>query len=409
MQKSVLRKYANLLIRKGLNVQPGQVVEIRASLDQPEFIKMCVEEAYKAKASDVIVTFNYQPIDKIVMNKSKFANLKDFNFRIKGIWDYREKMLPCMLYIESDDPDGLKGMNQEKAAKVHQELYKFIKPIRNRMENKYQWCIAAVPGVNWARKMFPNVSKHQAVENLWKAILEVSRVTLDPIKAWELHNKDLQARCAYLNNLNLDYLHYESKESGTNFTVWMNENVIWEGGSEVSLGNGIEYNPNIPSEECFTSPLKGKAEGIVYSSKPLSYNGQVIDKFSVRFEKGRVVEYHAEQNEELLGHIINMDEGAHYLGECALIPFDSPISNSGLLFYSTLFDENASCHLALGHGFTNLYKGYENFTQEELHAKGINDSITHVDFMIGTKDFEITGHTRDGKDIKIFTKGNWAF
>jgi aminopeptidase len=409
MKKSILRKYANLLVCKGINVQPGQYVEILASLDQPEFVQMCVEEAYKRKAALVQVRWSYQPIKKIVVNKTKEKILSQYDSETEIIWRNRRDRLSCMLYILSDDPDGLKGINQEKLQSSTQAMMKYVKPIRNEMENKYQWCIAAVPSVAWARKIFPSETKTQAVNKLWDAILYASRVTLDPIKAWEDHNADLKKRCDYLNSLNLEYLHYTSKSNGTNLRVGMHPEALWCGGSEFALGSNIEFNPNIPSEECFTSPLKGKAEGIVHSAKPLSYNGEIIDNFWIEFKDGKASNWHAEVNNDLLTKIITMDEGAAYLGETALIPFDSPISNSGLLFYNTLFDENASCHLAIGHGFTNVIKDYEKFTQKELIDKGINDSITHVDFMIGTKDFEIVGHTRDGKDVQIFKNGNWAF
>ena len=247
-----------------------------------------------------------------------------------------------------------------------------------------------------------------AIEKRWEAILTTSRVTDDPISAWEAHNADLGKRCDYLNSLQLTKLIYKA-DNGTDLTVGVSPDILFMGGGEHALGSGIYFNPNIPSEEIFTSPIRGEADGIVYSSKPLAYNGALIDNFSVRFENGRAVEVKAEKNEDVLRELIGMDEGAAYLGECALVPYTSPIRESGILFYNTLFDENAACHLALGRGFTNLYRGYESMTEEQIHEKGINDSIVHEDFMIGTADLSITGITKDGREVKIFERGEWAF
>ena len=211
-----------------------------------------------------------------------------------------------------------------------------------------------------------------------------------------------------MNSLNLDYLHYESK-NGTNFKVWLNEKALWIAGGERIRHSGVYFNPNIPTEECFTTPISGKAEGIVYSSKPLSYNGELIENFSIRFKDGKAVEVKAEKGQNLLEEMIKMDEGACKLGEVALVPYDSPINNTGLLFFNTLYDENAACHLALGLGFGNTIKDFEKYSNKELREMGVNDSGIHVDFMIGTKDLSITGYTRDGKKVQIFKEGNWAF
>jgi aminopeptidase len=312
------------------------------------------------------------------------------------------------LFIESADPDGMNGVDQEKMSKVRRALYPQLKPFRQAIENKHQWCIAAVPGNAWAKKVFPELSPAKAEEKLWNTILYTARADgKSPIKAWKEHNADLQKRCAYLNDLGLQYLEYKSS-NGTDFKVELIEDGRFCGGCEKTL-KGRVFNPNIPSEEVFTSPKAGCAEGIVYSTKPLSYRGQLIDNFSLRFENGKVVEVKAQQGEELLKEMVAMDEGASMLGECALIPYDSPISKSGVLFYNTLFDENASCHLAVGRGFNDCLKGFEKLSNEECKQKGINDSMIHVDFMIGTKDMSITGITKDGKRVPIFRDGNWAF
>lgn len=407
MKKTVLREYAKLIVRRGVNVQKGQEVLIRAGLDQPEFVAMVVEEAYKAKAKKVTVQWEYQPLDKLHYRYRSLKTLGTVEEWEKARQEHYCETLPCRIYLESDDPDGLKGINMEKVSKARQMQYPILKPYRDRRENKDQWCIAAVPGAAWAKKVFPGMRTSTAMEKLWEAILTTSRVTDDPVKAWDAHNADLQGRCDYLNSLHIRSLHYTA-ENGTDLTVGMIPEARWCGGGETSL-QGIFFNPNIPTEECFISPMRGQAEGIVYASKPLSYRGQLIENFSVRFENGKVVEVKAEKGEELLKTMVSMDEGAAYLGECALVPQKSPISESGLLFYNTLFDENAACHLALGMGFADTIRDFQNKTLDECRALGVNDSMIHEDFMIGCDSMNIDAICEDGKVVPIFRGGNWAF
>ena len=407
MKKTILRKYARLIAECGANVQKGQEVFINAGLDQPEFVKMLVEECYKLGASRVVVDFDYAPLQKIHVKYCDVETLGSLTNYQKARWEHYVEKLPCRIYLDSDDPDGLKGIDQNKMLKAQQMRYPLIKGYRDEMDNKYQWCIAAVPGADWAKKVFPGLTTHQAIEKMWEAILFTSRVTDDPVKAWKDHNADLAARCKYLNSLGIEELHYTAG-NGTNFTVGMIPEAEFKGGGDPSLQK-IFFNPNIPTEECFISPMKGKAEGLVVASMPLSREGQLIENFSIRFENGKAVEWHAEKNEQLLTNMLTSDEGASYLGECALVPYDSPIRNSGILFYNTLFDENAACHLAVGAGFADTIKGFEEKTLEECRALGINDSMIHVDFMIGTKDLNIDAKTRDGKTVPVFRNGNWAF
>lgn len=408
MKKTVMQKYAKLIARKGINVKKGQEVIVSASLDQPEFVKMVVEECYRAGASKVTVEWSFQPITKLHYRYRSLKTLSTFEkWEIEKL-EHKCETLPATIYIESDDPDGLKGIDQAKVSKASQAKYPIIKPYHDKMDNKYQWCIAAVPGEAWAKKVFPGERTSKAVEKLWNAILYTSRADGDdPVKAWEEHNADLKTRFEYLNSLGIESLHYTAS-NGTDFTVGLIPDALFMGGSELTL-DGREFNPNIPSEEVFTSPMKGNAEGIVYATRPLSYRGELIENFSVRFEGGKAVEVHAEKGEDLLKQMISMDENAAYLGECALVPFDSPIRNSEITFYNTLFDENACCHLAFGRGFENCIKDFDKYTLEECRQKGINDSLIHVDFMIGSEDLNITAHTRDGKDVAIFKDGNWAF
>ncbi len=408
MRKTQLRKYAKLLAKIGLNVKKGQTVFVAAALDQPEFVTMAVEECYKAGASEVHVEWTHQPAEKLSAQYRSLESLSEMSPWVKAKWGFKAKNYSCRLWIESEDPDGMNGVDQEKMSKARQAMYPQVKPFRQAMENKHQWCIAAVPGKAWAKKVFPELPEGKAVERMWKEILSASRADgKNPVKAWKEHNADLQARCDYLNGLGLQYLEYKSA-NGTDFKVELLPDSVFAGGSEKTL-QGRVFNPNIPTEEVFTSPKAGAAEGIVYSTKPLSYMGELIDNFSLRFENGKVVEAKAEQGEALLKKMVSMDEGAGKLGECALIPFESPINQSGVLFYNTLFDENASCHFALGFGFNECLKGFEKLTDEECKARGINDSMIHVDFMIGSRDMSIVGVTRDGKRVQIFENGTWAF
>ena len=407
MKKTVLREYARLIVRCGVNVQKGQEVLVYADLDQPEFVQMLVEEAYRAKASKVIVEWNYAPLEKIHVRHQSVKTLGALEKWQLERQEHFCQAMPARIHLVSEDPDGLKGMNMEKVAKAQQLRYPVLKPYVDRREGAQQWCIAAVPGVAWAKKVFPGMRANAAVEKLWEAILSTSRVDEDPVAAWEKHNADLTARCDYLNSLGIRQLHYTA-DNGTDFTVGMIPEARFCGGGETSR-QGIFFNPNIPTEECFISPMKGQAEGIVYATKPLSYQGQLIEDFSIRFENGKAVEVKAAKGEELLKTMIAMDEGAAYLGECALVPQASPIAESGILFYNTLFDENAACHLALGMGFADTIQDHHNKSLEECRALGINDSMIHEDFMIGCDSMNIDAICADGKLVPVFRGGNWAF
>jgi len=406
MNKTTLRKYARLIADVGVNVQRGQEVFITAGLDQPEFVAMVVDACYRRDAKRVVVDWDYQPLEKLHVRHQSLRTLSELPDWQEARWKHYVDALPCRIYLDSDDPDGLKGINQQKMATARQRKFPLIKGYRDQIENKYQWCIAAVPGAAWAKKLFPGLTRRQAIEKLWAAILSTSRVDDDPVAAWEAHNRSLSEHCAWLNGLGIERLHYTAS-NGTDLTVGMIPEAEFKGGGETSL-QGIYFNPNIPTEECFTSPMRGVAEGVVHASKPLSWEGQLIDRFWIRFHEGKAVEWHADVNNEALTHMITMDEGSAYLGECALVPYDSPIQNSGILFYNTLFDENAACHLALGMGFADCIRGFEDKTLEECRALGINDSMLHVDFMIGTADLNIDASTRDGRTVPVFRNGNWA-
>ena len=407
MKQTILRRYARLIARAGVNIQKGQDVIIKCGIEQPKFVQLLVDECYKAGARRVKVEFKYLPLDKLHVRHQTLTTLSTVEEWEKARLQHYVDTLPCIIYLESDDPDGLKGIDQEKIAKADQKTYPVIKPFIDQMENNYQWCIAAVPGEAWAKKLFPTLRKSQAVEKLWEAILFTSRVTEDPVAEWEAHNKDLSERCAFLNSLGIAQLHYKG-DNGTDLTVGMIPEAQFTGGTDTSR-KGISFDSNIPTEECYTSPMRGKAEGIVYATKPLSYQGELIEDFWIRFENGRAAEVGAKKNQALLEQMISMDEGAAYLGECALVPVDSPIAEYGVLFYNTLFDENAACHLALGMGFADTIKGFEEKTLDECREMGINDSMEHNDFMIGYEGLDIDAVTFDGRTVPIFRRGRWAF
>ncbi len=406
MKNKILKEYAKLIAKKGVNIQKGQEVWITAGLDQPKFVEMLVKECYMLGAKKVVVDWQY---DKLTVLDSKYMSQEAMNempeWQIAKM-KYQTEVLPARIYLDSDDPDGMKNARQDKLANERIAKYAIRKPYIDAMDNKYQWCIAAVPGREWAKKVFPDISVSKAVEKLWEAILYTSRANCNPIENWIKHNDNLHQKCKFLNSLQLKYLHYTSA-NGTDLKVELLENAEFLAGSEKSL-QGIEFNPNIPSEEVFTTPKAGAVEGIVYSTKPLSYQGALIENFYIKFKDGKVCEVSAENNEELLRQMVSMDDGAKMLGECALVPYDSPINNSGILFYNTLFDENASCHLALGRGFSNCIKDYGKYTQEDFDKMGVNTSMIHVDFMIGSDTLDIVGETRDGKKIQIFKNGNWS-
>lgn len=408
MNKTLIQKYAELIIRSGISLRKDEKVIISANVDQEEFVAILTEEAYKAGAKNVYINWNSQKVSKATLIYGDEANLSTLSPMELAYWKFRGEELPAYIWVDSDDPDGAKGVDADKAARIRQAKYKIYGKYKEMEENKIAWCIAGAPAKEWAKKIFPDDNAEDAMEKLWEKILYTSRA-LDGngIANWEKHDVNLKKRCDYLNSLRLKELHYSSS-NGTDFTVGLIPGVIFLGGGETTL-DGRFFQPNIPSEEVFTSPKKGVAEGIVYASKPLVYNGVLISNFWVKFHEGKAIDVHAETGEDALRSILTLDEGSAYLGECALVPFDSPINNTGLLFYNTLYDENAACHLALGRGFTELYPNFQDYSDEQLREFGINYSLSHVDFMIGSKDLDIVGTKENGEKVQIFHNGNWAF
>lgn len=409
MEEKKLRAYARLIARMGVNVQAGQEVIVRTEPQQLEFLEMLVDECYLAGASKVSIEWRFVPAQRMDIKYQSDDTLG----RVEP-WEeqrLKEKVekLPASIYLDSDDPDGLGSVDQDKWARAKQRRFKITRPYSDAMENKYQWCVAAVPGLMWARKVFPGVDDETAVEKLWETILKCARADGDdPIAVWQAHNAALKRRCDWLNSLSLRRLIYKSDSTGTDLSVGLIPEMRFMGGADELPNSDVCFDANIPSEEVYTTPRRGDVEGLAVATRPLSYRGVLIENFSVRFENGRVAEVHAEKNEEALKLMVGMDEGAAMLGECALVPYDSPIRNSGILFYSTLLDENASCHLALGEGYSSCLENFESYTLDEARALGVNESMIHEDFMIGASDLCITGITVDGREVPIFINGAWA-
>ena len=407
MKKTLIRKYARLLVRSGVNLQKGQTLRIVSDVEAADFVKLLVEEGYRAGAANVYVDWSCAEVTKQGYRHRGVRSLCNIpEWRVEKL-KYESELLPAAIHIDCEDPDMLRGINQNKLRKSSVAAGKKFKAIRDGMENKYQWLVAAYPGRKWAKKMFPGERASAAAEKLWEAILKTCLVdeNNDAVAAWDKKNADFAARCAWLNAQKFDYLEYKSS-NGTDFRCRLMPQSKWCGGGDTTL-SGVYFNPNMPTEEIFTTPLAGKCEGRLVSTMPLSLRGTLVENFYIDFKDGKAVAWHAEKGEAALENLIKTDEGSCMLGELALVPCDSPINQSGLLFYNTLFDENASCHVALGAGYTSCFEGFESLTQEEMYKAGVNDSIVHVDFMVGAPDLCITGH-KNGKAVPVFVNGRFA-
>lgn len=408
MQKK-FEEYAKLLVEVGVNIQKGQNLVISCPVDCAWFARLCAKAAYEAGCREVIMGWSDDQL-----NREKYLHAADdvFDFvpewRIRLLTDYAKEGA-AFLHIGGSDPEILKGVDQDRLVRSSRSSGRDLKDYRQmQMSNAFPWAIGAIPVPSWAKKVFPDCSEEEAMEKLWDAILTSVRVTGDgkAVQRWQEHLDTLQIRIDKLNALRLESLHY-TNSLGTDLTIRLPEDHLWGGGDGVSKA-GIHFIANMPTEEIFTAPLKNGIDGVVYASMPLVLKGEVVDKFHFVIKEGKIVEVHAQVGEEKLKAETTLDEGASYFGEVALVPYDSPIRNQNLLFYETLFDENAACHLAFGEAYAECIKGGEEMSKEELKAHGLNDSITHVDFMVGTADLSITGRTHDGKEVPIFVNGNFA-
>jgi aminopeptidase len=403
-----LEKYAALAVQVGVNIQKGQTLFVNAPLVAAPLVRKIAKKAYEVGAKHVYVEWNDEDLTYI---KFKYAPDEAFleypMWRAKGMEQLAEEGA-AFLSIYSPNPDLLKDIDPKRIATANKTASQALRNYRSAlMADKNCWSLISVPTPAWAKKIFPDLSKEEAIDKLWEAIFRITRVDQDdPIQAWQQHNDRLAKIVDYLNNKQYKQLIYEAP--GTNLTIELVENHVWHGGAAVSE-KGVRFNPNIPTEEVYTMPHKDGVNGIVRNTKPLNYNGNLIDGFTLTFKDGKVVDFTAEKGYEILKHLLDTDEGARRLGEVALVPHQSPISTSNLIFYNTLFDENAACHLALGKAYpTNIQNGTA-MSKEELDKYGVNDSLIHEDFMIGSAELNIDGVTKDGKREPIFRNGNWAF
>lgn len=409
MNNNFLKKYAELIVKIGVNIQDNQILVVNSPIECAEFTRSISEIAYEQGARDVVVNWSDEKLSKIKYLNGRDDIFDDFPEWRKELYTSYAREDAAFLSIHASDPELMKDVDTGRIMRANKAANTALREYRGRiMSDKNVWSVVSVPTRAWSRKVFPNVSEGEAVEKLWDSIFETVRVKCDdPIGAWEDHKKNLKKRMKFLNENNFKYLEYRNG-LGTDLKIELPEGHIWLGGSSFSPG-GTEFMANIPTEEVYTLPLKNGVNGRVFSSKPLNYNGNLIDNFSIVFKDGKIVDFTAEHGFETLKHIIGTDEGSHYLGEVALVPFNSPISNSNILFYNTLFDENASCHLAIGEAYPVCIKGGGSMSRAQLESAGVNNSLEHVDFMIGTEDLNITGTTQNGDKIEIFKNGNFSF
>lgn len=407
-----LQKYANLLVRVGNNVQAGQRLMIVASLDDDPIIRRLVQyvvkAAYQAGAKFVKVDWRDEQLTKI---RLEHAPDESFDETDEFYYHARKEITEeggGMIFLIGGDPDLLAGQDQEKIARMGKASGKLFRPISLLSDQGYgTWTIGAIAVQSWADKMLPDIPADQRIAKLWDYIFETCRITLDdPVEAWRIHAEDLQARAKYLTDKQYSAVKFTA--TGTELTIGLPDNHIWIGGGEENNQN-LHYMPNIPTEEVFTMPHKDKVNGTVTASKPLSYSGTLIENFTVTFKDGKVVDFTAETGGDAFQNLLDMDEGSSYLGEVALAPSTSPIAQTGRLFYETLFDENAANHIALGNPYRINVQGGPEMSEEEFAAVGGNDSISHVDFMIGSTEMAVDGITVDGTAEPIMRDGDWAF
>ncbi len=409
MNNKLLDKYALLLIKTGINIQKDQTLVINSPIECASFTRIVSRIAYTEGARDVVINWRDELSSKIRYMNAPEEVFEEFPEWQRDFYLSNARIGAAFLSISASDPELMKDVNPERMSKSNKVASAAIKEYRDRlMSNKNVWCIASIPTIAWAKKVFPKLSENDAMEKLWNSIFKTVRVdTEDPVASWEIHKNNLKTRMDFLNDNNFKFLVYKNS-LGTNLKIELPENHIWLGGSDYTP-EGIEFIANMPTEEVYTLPKKDGVNGVVVSSKPLNYNGNLIENFSLTFKQGKIVDYKAEVGYDILKSIIETDEGSYYLGEVALVPYNSPISNSNILFYNTLFDENASCHLAIGKAYPVCIKNGENLSDEELAKLGVNDSIMHEDFMVGTEDLIITGITVDETEISVFKNGDFAF
>lgn len=403
------QKYARLLVRRGVNIQKGQIFVLSCPIECAEFGRLVQVEAYEAGAREVIIRWLDEKSSKITYDMADNAIFDEVADWVSSFYNGYVDQKAAFMTIVSDDPELMKDVDPSRVARAVKARSIALEHFRNeQMSGRNAWCVAAAPSKAWATKVFPNDDAETAVEKLWDAIYKATRSdTSDPFAAWDIHEENFDRRTKVLNDYAFTHLEYKNA-LGTNLRVALAKNHIWLGGNK-DTETGYPFNANIPTEEVFTAPASFGTEGKVFSSLPLNYQGNLIDEFWFEFKDGLVVDFGAKKGRENLAQLLETDEGAKRLGEVALVSHDSPISNMGILFYNTLFDENASCHFAIGKAYASCLEGGKNMNIEEQKKAGINDSFIHVDFMIGTKDLDIDGITEVGEKIPVFRNGNFVF
>ena len=403
-----IERYAELLVRKGVALQHQQELVVTGPIERADFVRLVVKQAYEAGAANVTVIWSDDELSRLSFQyheTSFFEEVPEWKCaQLNGLADAGA----AFLFLSGSDPNGMRGIDPAKMATASRARNEKCATYRKALDfGKCAWCIAGVPVEAWARAVFPELDGREALTHLWRSILSAARADgPDPQEAWERHNAAFEKNKGILNGYAFDQLRYRSA-NGTDLTIGMNKGHLWMGGSTTAV-NGRVFFPNIPTEEVFSSPDRTRAEGVVHSAMPLVHAGNMVDDFWLRFEDGKVVDFGAREGEDVLRSIIETDEGSCRLGECALIAKDTPIRQSGLLFLNTLYDENASCHLALGRGFPECVEGGFEMSEEELMARGVNSSMAHVDFMIGADDLEVVGVTETGEEVPVFLEGRWA-
>ena len=409
IDKTKLEQYAELVIKIGVNLQENQELVINADVSDCEFARIIADVAYKNKAKKVTMMWRDELFTKMRYENEQIETLVDIPQYQIDERNYAVEKSSAYLCILSEDPNLMKDISPKILAETSKaKNIAFQKFYDASMKNQIRWNLIAVPSVSWAKTIFPELSNEDAVNKLWEYIFKTMRLDKNnPIEEWQKHISQLKTRSEFLNNANLKELHYKNS-IGTDLVIGLPENYLFEGCGEKAL-DGVPFVANMPTEEIFTAPHRLKVDGKVVASMPLVYNGTKIENFGFTFEKGRIVDFFAESGYEVLKNLIETDEGSHYLGEVALVQFNSPIRNLNTLFYNTLFDENASCHLAIGEAYPSCLKDGSAKSKTELFELGLNDSLEHVDFMIGTSDLQIDGITKDENKISIFKDGNFVF
>ena len=407
MHKKLIKNLAAAAVESGVNVQKGEQVYIISSVYATELTREVAKRAYERGASRVHVLYRDGELDKL---NYEYQTVETLTHKPKFVYDERNYFAEvdgCVINIVCEDPNALEHTDASKITASRRADMQGLKPYYDKaMASKIKWSIIAYPHPDWAKLMFPDLDEHDALKKLGKYIAKTTRVDNDdPIAEWKAHAERLHSRCDKLNAANVKSFTFKNK-LGTNVTVGMPENYVFAGGSESC--NGVSFNANMPTEEVFSAPDCNNIDGVIKASMPLCYHGKIIEDITLKLEHGRIVDFDAKTNKDVLKGIIETDDGSRSLGEIALVPYDSPISKLHTLFYETLFDENASCHFAIGQAYPTCIKGGEDMSKAELIKRGINDSDVHVDFMIGTKDLQITAETRDGKTVKVFENGNFT-